>query len=277
MASGPQRSVTPGAEPFERDGGGIGVLLIHGFTGTPHSMRPWGEFLAQAGLTVSCPLLPGHGTRWQDMNATTWRDWFGAADAAFNQLRERCKTVFVMGLSMGGTLALRLAEVHGPAVAGAVTVNPSLGTDRRISTITPLLSRIIPGIPGVSSDIKARGVREIAYQRVPLRAYVSLTDLWRVTVPDLGRVVCPVLTFRSRVDHVVEASSGQILLAGATSCDISERVLEDSYHVATLDNDRQTIFDESLAFVQTHAVLDSRRLDDRGAAAPGVPPGSLSG
>ncbi|WP_370652664.1 alpha/beta hydrolase [Frankia sp. Cj5] len=254
MGSGPRSSVMPGAEPFELGGGGTGVLLVHGFTGTPHSMRPWGEFLAEAGLTVCCPLLPGHGTRWQDMNATTWQDWFGAADAAFTRLRERCETVFVMGLSMGGTLTLRLAEVHGSAVAGAVTVNPSLGTDRKISVLAPLLSRIIPAVPGVASDIKAHGEREIAYQRVPLRAYVSLSHLWRVTVAELGRIVCPVLTFRSRVDHVVEASSGQILLAGAASCTVSERVLEDSYHVATLDNDRQTIFEESREFIRTHAL-----------------------
>ncbi|WP_131747498.1 alpha/beta fold hydrolase [Frankia sp. Cppng1_Ct_nod] len=255
MTSAPQSSVRPGAEPLERDGDSTGVLLVHGFTGTPQSMRPWGEFLAEAGLTVSCPLLPGHGTRWQDMNATTWQDWFAAADGAFNRLRERCETVFVMGLSMGGTLTLRLAEVYGSDVAGVVTVNPSLGTDRKVAVLAPLLSRIVPCLPGISSDIKAPGVDEVAYGRVPLRAFASLRELWAVTAPDLGRIVSPVLTFRSRVDHVVEPSSGRILLAGATSCTVSERILEDSYHVATLDNDQKTIFEGSLEFVRTHAVV----------------------
>ncbi len=255
MAGVSRRSVIPGAEPFGHDGGDTGVLLVHGFTGTPQSMRPWGAFLAEAGLTVSCPLLPGHGTHWQEMNTTTWHDWFGAADDAFNRLRERCPTVFIMGLSMGGTLTLRLAEVHGPAVAGVVTVNPSLGTDRRVAALAPVLSRFVPCVIGVGSDIKAPGTEEIAYRRLPLRAFVSLRELWTVTVADLGRITSPILTFRSRVDHVVEAMSGRILLEGATSCAVSERILENSYHVATLDNDRQTIFQGSLQFVDTHTVV----------------------
>ncbi|KLL10538.1 alpha/beta hydrolase [Protofrankia coriariae] len=261
MAGVPRRSVTPGtsvvpgAEPFEHDGGDTGVLLIHGFTGTPQSMRPWGTFLAEAGLTVCCPLLPGHGTRWQEMNGTTWHDWFGAAEDAFIRLRERCSTVFVMGLSMGGTLTLRLAEVYGPALAGVVTVNPSLGTDRKVAALAPALSRVIPCVVGVGSDIKAAGTAEVAYRRLPLRAFVSLRELWAVTVADLGRVTSPILTFRSRVDHVVEATSGRILLAGATSSTVSERILENSYHVATLDNDRHTIFEGSLQFVDTHTVV----------------------
>jgi carboxylesterase len=140
-------------------------------------------------------------------------------------------------------------------VAGVVTVNPTLGTDRKIAVLAPLLSRVLPCTPGIASDVKADGVQEIAYRWVPLRAFVSLSDLWRITVADLKRIVCPVLTFRSRVDHVVEASSGRVLLAGATSCAISERVLDNSYHVATLDNDRQIIFADSLKFIHTHALL----------------------
>jgi carboxylesterase len=247
--------VLPGAAPFALgDGSGaVGVLLAHGFTGSPHSMRPWGEYLAAAGLTVRCPLLPGHGTRWQDMNATTWRDWYGALDEAFGELRARCSQVFVMGLSMGGTLTLRLAEERGAEVAGAVTVNPSLGTERLDAKLAPLIARILPSVPGIGSDIKASGVTEVAYGRVPVRAFASLKELWKVTLPDLHRIVSPVLTFRSVVDHVVEPSSGRRLLAGVTSAPVTERLLPDSYHVATLDNDKQTIFDGSLEFVRALA------------------------
>jgi len=110
--------VLPGAEPFSADGGEIGVLLCHGFTGCPQSLRPWAEAMAKAGHTVRLPLLPGHGTTWQDMNRTTWRDWYGCVEDAFRELRARCDAVVVGGLSMGGALALRLAEQHGTAVSG---------------------------------------------------------------------------------------------------------------------------------------------------------------
>src|SRR6202034_3106811 len=103
-------SVLPGAEPFEHDGGRVGVLLCHGFTGSPQSLRPWAQFLAEAGLTVSVPLLPGHGTSWQEMNRTTSDDWLATAGQALAELRAQCDEVFLMGLSMGGCLALRLAE-----------------------------------------------------------------------------------------------------------------------------------------------------------------------
>lgn len=253
MAGVPGSTVLPGAEPFSFDGDDVGVLLVHGFTGSPHSMRPWGEHLAAAGLRVSCPLLPGHGTQWQDMARTTWHDWYGAADAAFQELSQTCERVHVMGLSMGGALTLRLAEVHGPRVASLVTVNASLGTDRRMAALAPLLWRVVPTFPGVAGDIRAPGVREVGYSRVPTRAFVSLRELWAVTRADLGRIVSPVLAYRSVTDHVVEPTSGRLLLAGVTAAPIEERLLHDSYHVATLDNDKDTIFKGSVDFTAAAA------------------------
>jgi carboxylesterase len=247
--------ILPGAEPFDFPGGTIGVLLVHGFTGSPQSMRPWGEFLAAAGMTVSCPLLPGHGTRWRDLAATTWQDWYGAADEAFENLRKQCESVFVMGLSMGGTLTLLLAERHPGEVAGIVTVNASLGTDRASARLAPLIGRVLPSIPGIGSDIKAEGVTELAYDRTPLRAFASLQRLWKVTLPGLSAVTCPALAFRSTVDHVVEATSGRALLAGLTSTTVTEQVLENSYHVATLDNDKATIFSGSVGFIRAHRAV----------------------
>ncbi|MBV9092982.1 MAG: alpha/beta fold hydrolase, partial [Streptosporangiaceae bacterium] len=108
-----QGALLPGAEPFDADGGPVGVLLCHGFTGSPQTLRPWAEYLAEAGLTVSLPRLPGHGTSWQDLARTTWREWYAEAEAAFGTLTARCEQVFVFGLSLGGCLALRLAETRG--------------------------------------------------------------------------------------------------------------------------------------------------------------------
>lgn len=261
MPESPSAPVLAGAEPIDLPGGPVGVLLSHGFTGTTQSMRPWAEQLAAAGLTVRAPRLPGHGTRWQDMNATGWDDWYGEVERAFDELRERCETVFAMGLSMGGTLVLRLAEQRGDQVAGVVVVNASLGSERKDFKLAPLLSKVLPSTAAVGNDIKKDGITELAYPRTPLKAFVSLQRAWPVVCRDLHRISCPVLIYRSAVDHVVEPISGRLLLAGLAGgaggerpdLQVDERVLHDSYHVATLDNDAPTIFAGSLEFVRTHA------------------------
>jgi carboxylesterase len=245
--------VLPGAEPVDLPGGPVGALLSHGFTGTTQSMRPWAEHLAAAGLTVSAPRLPGHGTRWQDMNRTRFSDWYGELERAFDDLRARCDTVFVMGLSMGGTLALRLAELRPAEVAGLVVVNASLGTDRKDAKLAPVLAKVVPSFPGIGSDIKKPGQTELAYDRIPLKAVASLQKAWPVVCADLAKITCPVLVFRSRIDHVVPPVSGSTLLKGLAGGTVEERILENSYHVATLDNDAPAIFEGSLEFVRTHA------------------------
>ena len=249
--------VQPGCEAFSFEGGNVGALLVHGFTGSPFSMRPWGEYLAANGLTVLGPRLPGHGTRWQELNLTRWQDWYGEAERAFDRLRSRCEQVFVMGLSMGGTLTLRLAEERGDDIAGIVTVNPSLLTLRRDAKLLPYLAKVVPSIKAIGDDIRKPGVSERAYDRTPLRAAASLAQLWKLVAADLGRVTQPLLTFRSADDHVVEAASGRLLLAAVGSEDVREVVLENSYHVATLDNDAELIFRESLAFVRSHTAVQA--------------------
>ncbi|HEX8004338.1 MAG TPA: alpha/beta fold hydrolase [Mycobacteriales bacterium] len=245
--------VQPGCEAFSFDGGAVGALMVHGFTGSPFSMRPWGEYLAQHGLTVAGPRLPGHGTRWQEMNLTRWQDWYGEVERAFDALRGRCDQVFVMGLSMGGTLTLRLGEERGDDVAGLVTVNASLLTERKDAKLLPYVSKVVPSLKAIGDDIKLPGVTERAYDRTPLRAAASLAQLWRVVREDLSKITQPLLVFRSAEDHVVEPASGALLMRSVSSTDVREIVLTDSYHVATLDNDAPLIFAESLAFVRAHA------------------------
>ena len=243
-------TVLSGAEPYHHDGGPTGVLLCHGFTSTPQSLRPWAEYLAGHGLTVSLPRLPGHGTRWQELNRTTWHDWYAEDERAFLALRHRCDTVVVTGLSMGGTLALRLAEMHPDAVDGLVLVNPSVHTERAGARYLPLLKRLVPSVRAIANDVALPGATELAYARTPLRALASLTELWALTAADLGRVVAPVLLYRSAVDHVVEASNSARVLAGISSTDVEERVLDDSFHVAPLDHDAEAIFEGSLDFAR---------------------------
>jgi len=240
----------PGAEPFRHDGGPIGALLCHGFTGTPQSLRPWAEHLAAEDLTVRLPRLPGHGTTVAEANLTTWHDWYAELERNLVELSGRCEQVFVMGLSMGGTLAIRLAEEHGDEISGLVLVNPSLLTKRPDRFLLPALRLVGPPWSGIASDIKKAGSVELAYDRIPMKAAYSLSKLWVTTRADLGKVTQPVLIFRSTDDHVVEPDSTALLRQKVASSDVREVVLENSYHVATLDNDAPTIFEGSVEFVR---------------------------
>jgi carboxylesterase len=241
--------VVPGAEPYAADGGPVGAVLVHGFTGNPSSMRPWGETLAAAGMTVRIPRLPGHGTRWQDLNHTTFDDWYAEAERAFEDLRGRCERVYVAGLSMGGTVTLAIAERRAGELAGAIVVNPSLSTGDPRARLLPLLSRVIPSMPPIGSDIKKPGVTESAYLRLPTRGAASLQRAWTTVLDDLPKITDPLLAFRSVDDHVVPPSSVERLVAGATNTTVEVRALTDSFHVATLDNDAPRIFAESLTFM----------------------------
>lgn len=246
-------SVLPGAEPFEATGGPVGVLLCHGFTGSPQTLRGWAGYLADRGLAVSLPRLPGHGTTWQDLARTGGDDWFAEVDTAFGKLASQCEQVFVFGLSMGGCLALRLARTRGSAVRGVVVVNPSLAPDTRLFLLAPVLKYLVRSLPGIASDIKKPGARELGYDRVPVRAAATLPKLWDTTVRHLGEVTQPVLVYRSATDHVVGPASMRALLAGLPDGRVTVRECADSYHVATLDNDAGAIFEGSLEFIRDHS------------------------
>jgi carboxylesterase len=243
-------AVLEGAEPFRHDAGDVAVLLCHGFTSTPQSLRPWAEHLASEGLTVRLPRLPGHGTTWREMNVTRWSDWYDTVDREFRALRRSHRAVVVGGLSMGGTLALRLAAEHGPDVEGLVLVNPAVRRDDPRQVLLPVLQRLVPSAGAIANDIKRPGVTELAYDRTPLKAFGSLVGAWKDMVRDLPDVTSPVLLYRSANDHVIPASSSATILSRISSTDVTEVVLHDSYHVATLDNDAERIFTGSVEFVR---------------------------
>ncbi|PZH01561.1 esterase [Streptomyces sp. NTH33] len=241
--------VLPGAEPYRHDGGEVGVLLCHGFTGSPQSLRPWGEYLAERGLTVSLPLLPGHGTRWEDMQLTGWQDWYAEVDRELRLLRERCARVFVAGLSMGGALALRLAARRGDTVAGAVVVNPAIKVHGLSAYALPVARHVVRTTKGIASDIAKEDAAELGYHRVPLHAAHSLRAFFRLLDGELPQVTQPLLLLRSPQDHVVPPADSARILGRVSTTDVTEVLLEHSYHVATLDHDADRIFEESYAFI----------------------------
>jgi len=247
----------PTAEPFHADavpgagdGQRIGVLLVHGFTGSPASMVPWGRHLAGEGFGVAVPRLPGHGTTWPEMNRTRWSDWYAEVDRAFEKLRANCDQVVVGGLSMGGALSLQLAADRGREVAGLVLVNPAVHTTRKDVLALPVLQHVVPSFPGITNDIKKPDVVEHGYDRTPLKAAHSMMSAWRTVRADLPKVTQPVLLMVSTEDHVVDPSSAVLVRARVSSRDLTEVVLENSFHVATLDNDAPRIFEASTQFIR---------------------------
>ena len=249
--------IIPGAEPYSAAGDARGALVLHGFTGNPQSMRGLALALAGAGFTVEMPLLPGHGTDIADMLDTTWADWSEAAEEAYSGLAARCESVVVVGLSMGGTLSVWLAERH-PEIAALSVVNPLVSPPDADSVgfIQAMIDNGDEVAPGIGSDIALEGAVESAYPGLPLRAALSLFAAAAEVEARLDSVACPVLVFTSVQDHVVDPASSDVLAARVKGP--VERVsLERSYHVATLDFDKDEIESRTVAFVA--GVLSSSR------------------
>lgn len=239
--------ILPGAEPGSWPGGPNGALVLHGFTGSPQSMRGLAQAFAAAGFTTELPLLPGHGTSVDDMLTTSWSDWSAAAEAAYLELAARCSRVVVAGLSMGGTLAVWLAARH-PDIAGIVAVNAAVSPQPELAEVLgPLIEAGETVIPGIGNDIAKEGEVELAYDLTPLAPLASLAAAIDELQGHLGDVACPCLVMNSPDDHVVPpVSSDQ--LAESVSGPVERVTLERSYHVATLDHDAELINERAVEF-----------------------------
>src|SRR5688572_23918241 len=196
--------IMEGAEPQSWPGGPDGILVIHGFTGNPQSLRPLAQRFAEVGYAVELPLLPGHGTAIEDMLDTTWSDWSSSAEAAYDELAARCDKVLVAALSMGGVIAVWLAARH-PEIAGLVLVNPA--TVPPAEGVADVLRGMVEAgtevTDGIGSDIAKEGNVELAYKGTPLRPLISLLEVGPEIDGLLGEVRCPILLMNSPQDHVV--------------------------------------------------------------------------
>jgi len=231
-----------------------GVLLVHGFTGSPFSLRPLAELIAAHGFTVDLPRLPGHGTTWRDMLPTRYDDWRAHVESSVRALSTRTDRVVLVGLSMGGTLALDVASGTGARVAGVVTINAQI-LDRTgiVVKLGPYLEKILPVVPAAmagltANDIAKPDVGEQAYGWVPSAAGNSLLRALPRVREQLGRMPCPVLVMYSRNDHSVSPENSRALLRLIQCPELSELVLERSYHVATLDYDQGLIEERVVEF-----------------------------
>ncbi len=255
MNAGPEvatpRAVLAGCEAWSHAAGSsTGVLVVHGFTGTPASMRGVAEAMAAAGFDVELPRLPGHGTTIDDLLTTDWRAWSGEVAHAFDVLSSRVATVVMVGQSMGGTLVLS-AALERPSVAGIVCINP-LTRPRDAETMAMLDDFLDDGIavvPGEGSDIADPDGSDIAYPGTPLAPLRSLlVDGVAPITRRFHELTMPMRLFTSRNDHVVEPADSEHL-AATYGGPVAHTWLERSYHVATRDYDRELVNTESVAFV----------------------------
>ncbi len=242
--------VLPGCEPWSSPAGGPhGALVLHGFTGSPVSMRPLAEALANAGFAVEMPRLPGHGTAVEDMVETGWDDWLGEAERALLTVQTRTTSggVVVVGLSMGGALTTALAEGH-PELAGIVLINtPASVPEELVGAVEEMLASGMEVMDSIGGDIADPDADEVSYGETPLRPLVTMIMAGRDVRARLGDIACPVLIITSRQDHVVNPEDSDVLAAEIAGP--VERVwLEKSYHVATLDYDRAEVEAATVAF-----------------------------
>ncbi|MDO5661623.1 MAG: alpha/beta fold hydrolase [Brachybacterium sp.] len=242
-----------------------GILLCHGFTGSPQSMRPWGEHLAEAGWDVRIPVLPGHATSWQDLNRVRWQDWTAHLTEAAEELIARHGRIVIGGMSMGGALALALAVEPRlrPGVAALMLVNPIARLPLSTSLALPVVARLRQSVGPIGADIRRPGVHEEAYPRTPVAATEQLRQLLRHVRGELGSVRVPMLLATSPEDHTVAPVNSEIIAAGIRG-PVQRLTLRDSYHVATLDHDAELLFTVSDRFA-------------RGTISPPSPPSGQSG
>lgn len=243
----------PGAESFSHVGSGdAGALVLHGFTGNPGSMRGLADACAASGFHVELPQLAGHGTAIDDMVPTRWADWTRDAEAAYQILAQRASKIVVMGLSMGGSLTLWVADQHSE-VKGIVCVNPA--TQPQTTEVIDMLQGMLDSgtvvMDGIGSDIAEPGVVETAYPGTPIAPLHSFQVDGLVPLSKrYASLKMPMLLFTSVQDHVVSPSDSDAL-AAEFGGSVERVLLERSYHVATQDFDKGIIFAGAVAFAQS--------------------------
>ena len=242
---------------WSADGSGpnkeIGVVLVHGYTGSPSSMRPWAEYLNQQGYTVRVPLLPGHGTKPEDLSEIKWQQWPEKVESELDELRKNCTKIFICGFSMGGGTTLHLATKHSDKIAGIILVNPMIHLPFIGTKLAYLLSRIKKYRSSAGDDIKRPGVTQGGYDVMSTEGIYQILQMLKNTRANLHKVSVPMQLFHSVYDHTLPVSNTEIVMKGVGSLTKERIELTNSFHVATLDYDAEIIFERSSIFIDRHS------------------------
>jgi carboxylesterase len=248
-----QVEVIAGAEEFAFGEGPVGALLVHGLTGSPQGMRSLGQYLTDRGIAVAAPRLPGHGTTWQDLNARKSEEWVEAVETAHESLAARTDEVFLVGLSFGAALSLDLAARRPGDISGVVALASFLMTKDPRRHFAPLVRLLVSSLPGVSNDIADPNMREIAYDRLPTSAVYSMFRYLPTVRARLKDVTAPVLIVHSRNDHTAHPENASLIFDSISSADKRIEWLKRSYHVITIDYDRDHVAELTMSFIQERA------------------------
>jgi len=250
LEGAPQEAVSAWSAKGSAGNSRVGIVLTHGFTSTPSVMHPWAQYLNSHGFTVSVPLLPGHGTSLEDLENTIWQQWPQEIENHVKQLLNECEKVFLIGFSMGGAASLHVASRYQSQIAGLILVNPMIHRKGVWPNAVKLAARFIRNIGTAGSDIKKADVIQWKYDSTPLKAAHQLLLLLEHSRPELSRIKTPLLLIRSAEDHTLPSTNSRIILDRIGSRIKEEVVLENSYHVAPLDNDQELLFKASIDFIR---------------------------
>jgi carboxylesterase len=256
---------------FHFPGGPTAVLLIHGLTGTPTELKAVGKSLARAGYSVYGVQLAGHCGTEEDLLATGWRDWLASALQAFDRIRQNHDVVFVGGLSMGALLSLLVAARRPEQVAGCILYSPTMFYD---GWSVPRLSMLLHGAImlgfgrylrfrenypyGIKNDrLRARILAamesgqssEAGLLYMPGRSLGQLLRLIRDLKKRLPEIQTPTLVLHAREDDVTSIKNASYI-AARIGGRVEKILLENSYHMITIDQERELVADHSIAFLR---------------------------
>lgn len=242
---------------FATDGGSLGALLIHGYTGSVAETRPMGEYLAARGFTVRCPLLPGHGTTPEALTHIRWQQWARQVEVSLHELQRRCRDIFVGGLSLGSLLTLELGARH-PTLTGLIAMAPAIKVRNRLLPLTRILRHFMKYAP-----VEALGDDDLGdplaiqriwcYDEVPLWGAAEVHLLQRRVVRSLPRIRQPLLIFQGRRDAELDPQAAHILYDRVGSSDKDLVWLGHSGHNLLADGERESVWAASYAWMIAHA------------------------
>lgn len=236
---------------FEFPGNKVGVLLLHGFSGTPLEMRPLGEALGMHGRSVLAPRLPGHGTTPEELAGVPWERWVEAGLAGFDRLRSTCDEVFICGLSMGSLVAAHVCA-QKPA-SGLIAMAPALGVRKPI-WLAGLVKFVWPRFANTSDTHHEEGNAPIwHYDSLPTAAVHELHKLVGATRKALPEVTCPLLVLQGRHDKTVTEAGAREYLSLVDTGDKELAWLEDTGHGVPFETERVAVARQVNTFVDRHA------------------------